>query len=219
MRNTNFSRTLQEDASCQMLTVLRRYIHMMGTNCVEQAVVSDTIPQLITIQKGILALTRQWKNVLYMPQLSQFSNFKTKKHRPYTVSVHVAPDENQDDDGASVNMDVVDERASLLDGGSINGETISMISGHGVPDPKKKPGGDSRYLQIQRALFNSPKRQETNPHMTSLLRNESVQSIHSVGGASVADDIVAPTPPATPYKVSTCTIFNLNKLTLPCVVR
>lgn len=36
---------------------------------------SETVPQLITVQKGILALMRQWKNVLYMPNLSEI-NFK-----------------------------------------------------------------------------------------------------------------------------------------------
>ena len=215
MRNTNFSRTLQEDASCQMLTVLRRYLHMMGTSSVEQAVISDTIPQLITIQKGILALTRQWKNVLYMPQLSKL-NFKSRKHRPYTVTFKL-PASDDEDDGMSVNMDVVDERASLIDVNSMreteslhslykptspsNLEMSSMTSAPGMSKPKRKQV-ESRYQQIQKALFSSPKRQETNPHMTSLLRNESVHSIHSEGRGSVVEEpAVGPTPPSTPYKV------------------
>lgn len=121
LRITNFSRTLQEDASCQLLTVLQRYIHKQGTFLVEQAVSSETIPQLITIQKGILALTRQWKNVLYMPQISQM-NFKSRKHRPYTVSFAVPSSENEyeddanvyDDDG-NVSVHLEDEKSSLID--------------------------------------------------------------------------------------------------------
>ena len=217
MRNTNFSRTLQEDASCQMLTVLRRYLDMMGSNSVEQAVVSDTIPQLITIQKGILALTRQWKNVLYMPQLSKF-NFKSRRHRPYTVSLKLpASDYEDDDDATSVNLDV-DDRVSLLEGASLHeaessyslnkpqspshGEISSMVSGPGAGKQQKRPS-DNRFLQIQKALFDSPRRQETNPHMTSLLRrDESVHSFHSEGRGSMAEDLVSPTPPVTPYKVN-----------------
>ena len=201
-----------------MLTVLRRYLHMVGTSPVEQAVVSDTIPQLITIQKGILALTRQWKNVLYMPQLSSKFNFKSRRHRPYTVSLKLPTSDYEDDDDAtSVNLDVVDERASLIDGASVreaesiyslnkpkspsHAEISSMVSGPGAAKPQKKQS-DSRYLQIQKALFDFPKRQETNPHMTSLLRrDESIHSIHSEGRGSMADDLVSPTPPATPYKV------------------
>ena len=214
MRNTNFSRTLQEDASCQMLTVLRRYLHLVGSSSVEQAVVSDTIPQLITIQKGILALTRQWKNVLYMPQLSSKFNFKSRRHRPYTVSLKLPTSDYEDDDDAtSVNLDV-DDRASLLDGASLreaestyslnkpkspSHAEISSMDRVGKPQKKQS---DSRFLQIQKALFDSPKRQETNPHMTSLLRrDESVHSFHSEGRGSMADDLVSPTPPATPYKV------------------
>lgn len=86
----------------------------------EQAVSSETIPQLITIQKGILALTRQWKNVLYMPhQFSQY-NFKVRKQRPYTVSFAVpgSSSANFDDDDDDDSMDLDDDKVSLLDDGA-----------------------------------------------------------------------------------------------------
>ena len=74
---TPLSKTLQEDPSNQLLTVLRKYLHKHGTDQVERAVSVETVPQLITVQKGILALMRQWKNVLYMPNLGQV-NFKVR---------------------------------------------------------------------------------------------------------------------------------------------
>ena len=129
-RMTELSRTLQEDASCQLLCVLRRYIHKDGTTSVEIAVNSDTIPQLITIQKGILALTRQWKNILYMPHLSQYS-FKARKQRPYTVSFEVQETEPNfmEDDAASV--DIVDENASLIDDDAVSyRKSDSIVSLH-----------------------------------------------------------------------------------------
>lgn len=91
----------------------------MGTDTVETAAHAESIPQLITIQKGILALTRQWKNILYMPQLSQY-NFKTKKHRPYTVSFATPDDtgiggDDINDDLVSVDLRFEDEKASLFD--------------------------------------------------------------------------------------------------------
>ena len=49
-------------------------------------------------------------------------------------------------------------------------------------------------------MFESPLR-ETNPHMTSLLRNDSVYSFQSASALSV-DPHVGPTPPTTPYKVT-----------------
>ena len=128
---TNFSRTLQEDASCQLLTVLRRFIHIQGTTCVEQAVSSETIPQLITIQKGILALTRQWKNVLYMPhQFSQY-NFKIRKQRPYTVSFAVSGSNSanfEEDDDDNDSLDFEDDKVSLMEDGAEFRKSVSQQS-------------------------------------------------------------------------------------------
>ncbi|XP_052791422.1 bridge-like lipid transfer protein family member 1 isoform X3 [Mya arenaria] len=216
---TTFSKTLQEDASCQLLTVLRRYIHLVGTNQVEQAVTSETIPQLITIQKGILALTRQWKNVLYMPQISHF-NFKTKKHRPYTVSFAMPGgdksfDEGDLDDDLSVQFD--DDQVSLLEEESLKkagsqGSLHKLRAGARLRygDASKDPGpsvamSKASATGLQKAkqkqpgrMFESPIR-ETNPHMTNLLRNESVYSFQSASGMS-GEHHAAHTPPSTPYR-------------------
>jgi len=67
---TDLSRTLQEDPSCQLLTVLRRYIRSVGIRAVEASLADDTLPQALTVKKGLLVLIRQWKNVLYMPMLA-----------------------------------------------------------------------------------------------------------------------------------------------------
>lgn len=114
------SKTLQEDPSCQLLTVLRKYLHKLGTAPVERAVASETVPQIITLQKGILALMRQWKNVLYMPNLAEI-NFKTKKTvRPCNVTFMLPESESldvlclDDEEGTVDNFDIVDERMSLL---------------------------------------------------------------------------------------------------------
>ena len=117
---SSLSKTLQEDPSCQLLTVLRKYLHKVGTARVEHAVASETVPQLITLQKGVLALMRQWKNVLYMPNLAEI-NFKTKKTvRPYNVTFSLPESESMDalclddEEGTVDNFDIVDERMSLL---------------------------------------------------------------------------------------------------------
>ena len=63
---------------------------------------------------------RQWKNVLYMPNLAEI-NFKTKKTvRPYNVTFSLPESESMDalclddEEGMVDNFDVVDERMSLL---------------------------------------------------------------------------------------------------------
>ncbi|BFZ14882.1 hypothetical protein BsWGS_17921 [Bradybaena similaris] len=117
---TPLAKTLQEDPSNQLLTVLRKYLHKYGADPVEKAVSSETVPQLITVQKGILALMRQWKNVLYMPNLSEI-NFKTQRSiRPYNVSFALPKEDPVDEvieDNEDIiidQFDVVDEKMSLL---------------------------------------------------------------------------------------------------------
>jgi len=88
---------------------------------------------------GILALTRQWKNVLYMPQISHF-NFKVRKHRPYTVSFAVPGSDKLSEDGE--NLDDVsiapdDDRVSLIEEGSLHKVEFR-------PSPKKG-AGRTRY--------------------------------------------------------------------------
>ncbi|XP_059164299.1 bridge-like lipid transfer protein family member 1 [Physella acuta] len=134
---TPLSKTLQEDPSNQLLTVLRKYLHKYGINPVERAVSAETVPQLITVQKGILALMRQWKNVLYMPNLSEI-NFKSRRSiRPYNVSFALPKTETVDeaveesDDIMIDQFDVVDEKISLLQAeGGITHRSGSVPSLH-----------------------------------------------------------------------------------------
>ncbi|XP_064637366.1 bridge-like lipid transfer protein family member 1 isoform X3 [Lineus longissimus] len=118
-KNTTFSKALQEDPSCQIFAVLRRYIAMKPIKEIEKSLDNDTIPKLITLQKGILALTRQWKNILYMPILAE-ANFKSRRTLgPYTVTFAVPECGSVDDlaadpEYAADNFVDDDEHTSLL---------------------------------------------------------------------------------------------------------
>ena len=50
--NTSLSKVLQEDPSCQLATVLRRYIRKVGVDKIELALASPSIPEIVTLQKG-----------------------------------------------------------------------------------------------------------------------------------------------------------------------
>ena len=159
---SSLSRTLQEDPSCQLQTVLRKYLHKVGTAPVEQAVASETVPQIITLQKGVLALMRQWKNVLYMPNLSEI-NFKTKKAmRPYNVTFSLPESESMDalcmddEEGTVDNFDIVDERMSLLqaEGGAFHKTTSSpSLASKGKQSHSTASKGDN--LGVDRLSVNS----------------------------------------------------------------
>ncbi|XP_076117611.1 bridge-like lipid transfer protein family member 1 isoform X3 [Mytilus galloprovincialis] len=227
---TPLARILVEEPSCQLFTVLRKYLYKVGTKPVERAVQADTLPQLITIQKGILALTRQWKNVLYMPQLSEMDFKSQKTVRPYTVkfALPLGDDENSDDDECGDNMseenfDVVDERVSLLTGDDGSIHKSGSISSFHVRGKKDHEGSSSMpsvqykklksYLQgglSQNSGANeSPDRQVTGSSATpnpllaphqSLHRNDSNYSFHSAAASLTSMDKSDMTPPATPMK-------------------
>lgn len=185
----------------------------------EDAVRSDTVPQLITIQKGILALTRQWKNLLYMPQTKM--SFKDRKSvRPYTVKFAV-PENGVDiedpDTCSNVDLlDTVDERASLL-----VSEERSVHQSTSIPSLVEVPEVESRNSSVRRkflgklhqtgsgtppttSLFESPERKPTlmsklssNMQAPLIARNDSTYSFHS---AAASLNSMEDTPPATPMK-------------------
>jgi len=53
----------------------------------------ETLPQSLTVKKGLLVLIRQWKNVLYMPMLADPSFkvvFFVMSKRVLKVIMHVS---------------------------------------------------------------------------------------------------------------------------------
>ncbi|GAB6024106.1 hypothetical protein CHUAL_008817 [Chamberlinius hualienensis] len=86
---TPLAKTLREDPSCQLLSVLQRYLNSLSTANVEAILLSDTTPKLETIHKGLVALCRQWKNVLYMPSVVERNIKLQKNQKPFRVSFAV----------------------------------------------------------------------------------------------------------------------------------
>lgn len=71
-KRTPLAKTLQEDPSCQLLAVLRRYLKGHSSTMDDdlgQFLKADVLPSLGQLKRGVVALSRQWKNALYMPLL------------------------------------------------------------------------------------------------------------------------------------------------------
>lgn len=66
---TPFSKTLQDDPSCQLCTVMQRYVLQKDVRIVEKMVDQSYLPNLNTLKQAIIVLSRQWKNTLYNPLL------------------------------------------------------------------------------------------------------------------------------------------------------
>ena len=63
---TALSRTLRDDPSCQLCSILVKYAMSLDLEEIEKTNLRiDQVPPLITLRQGIVVLSRQWKNELY----------------------------------------------------------------------------------------------------------------------------------------------------------
>lgn len=121
------AKTLQEDPSCQLLIVLQRYLKQIDLESVEENLLNEYVPPSKTLYRGLIALSRQWKNVLYMPFLVEQNIRFRKNMQPLNISLsspNIDALLSSHDDGDKVSMDeceVTDETTNLLiaEGGSL----------------------------------------------------------------------------------------------------
>lgn len=69
------SRTLQEDPSCQLNSILHRYALMLQSDwaALEARLSPAVVPPLSTLKQGVVVLSRQWKNAIYTPLMLTFA--------------------------------------------------------------------------------------------------------------------------------------------------
>ncbi|KAK2588447.1 hypothetical protein KPH14_004440 [Odynerus spinipes] len=125
-RLTPLAKTLQEDPSCQLCTILQNYVLLSDLANIESNLKESDLPLLSTLRQGVIVLSRQWKNVLYTPLLLEH-NYKTKHVKPLNVTFAVSdPDEENlltDGEGSGGDVDdqeVTDECAMLIHADHMN---------------------------------------------------------------------------------------------------
>ncbi|XP_077518913.1 transmembrane protein KIAA1109 homolog tweek [Amblyomma americanum] len=77
---TPLARALQEEPSCQLLSALCRFLP--DAPAPEESLGAQNVPPLGTLRRGLLALSRQWKHLLYMPLLVEQNSRLRKCIRP-----------------------------------------------------------------------------------------------------------------------------------------
>ncbi|KAL0113128.1 hypothetical protein PUN28_012379 [Cardiocondyla obscurior] len=105
-RLTPLAKTLQEDPSCQLCSILQNYVLLSEIVNIEASLKESDLPLLSTLRQGVIVLSRQWKNVLYTPLLLEH-NYKTKHVKPLNVTFAVSdPDEqiSKTDVGEEINI-------------------------------------------------------------------------------------------------------------------
>ncbi|XP_012263790.2 transmembrane protein KIAA1109 homolog isoform X5 [Athalia rosae] len=154
-RLTPLAKTLQEDPSCQLGSILQNYVLLSDLATIEENLRAADLPPLSTLRQGVIVLSRQWKNVLYTPLLLEH-NYKTKHVKPLNVTFAVPdPDEENlltDGEGSAGDVDdqeVTDECAMLIHADHIhkhvqiksNQDKSPGICGDGLTVPVSSPRG------------------------------------------------------------------------------
>lgn len=112
---TPLAKTLQEDPSCQLCTMMQKLVMQESVGTIESVLKQQDLPALTTLRQvlmfndfvssggcvsfwhyfgfqGVIVLSRQWKNMLYNPMLFEHQ-YKNKLNRPINVQFAVPPDE------------------------------------------------------------------------------------------------------------------------------
>ena len=74
---TSLSKTLRDDPSCQLCTILVKYMLKSDMNELESNLNDKSVPPLTILRQGIVVLSRQWKNAIYTPILIEY-NLRSK---------------------------------------------------------------------------------------------------------------------------------------------
>ncbi|XP_069163724.1 bridge-like lipid transfer protein family member 1 isoform X17 [Procambarus clarkii] len=160
------SQTLQEDPSCQLCTVLRRYVLQSSPRIIESNLLPPHLPKLATLRQGVVVLSRQWKNALYMPLLME-QTFRNKQTRPTcTYRSNAAPEGRMTPrlDPNMMTSEVTDEKTTLLEaeGGSLNSRPGHESDGSGTNGGEDATDGvmssESTQLPPRRSLPSYPPR-------------------------------------------------------------
>ncbi|KAF0308259.1 uncharacterized protein FJT64_020491 [Amphibalanus amphitrite] len=109
---TSVAQTLQEDPSCQLCSVLARYIQQTPLAELETELRARFLPDTTTLKQGVLVLSRQWKNVLWMPFLL---GHKFKDPPAVPTFLHQPASRAPSVDGEARPDEEIDERTCLLD--------------------------------------------------------------------------------------------------------
>ncbi|XP_012270662.1 uncharacterized protein KIAA1109 isoform X2 [Orussus abietinus] len=159
-RLTPLAKTLQEDPSCQLCSILQHYVLLSDLATIEGNLRESDLPLLSILRQGVIVLSRQWKNVLYTPLLLEH-NYKTKHVKPLNVTFAVSDPEEEnlltDGEGSAADVDdqeVTDECAMLIHADHIHKQT-QVKNG---PDKSTGTCGDGLTVPVC-----SPRCRDTTP--------------------------------------------------------
>ncbi|MBZ3874504.1 hypothetical protein SUZIE_128270 [Sciurus carolinensis] len=178
-RLTKVARFLQENPSCLLCNILHHYLHQANYSIIDDATMSDGLPALVTLKKGLVALARQWmKFIVVTPAFKGVS-----LHRPaQPLKTHTAVDhEHEDglglDNGGGLQSDTSADGAEFeFDAATVSEHTMLLEGTAQRPPPGSS--GPVTGAEIMRKLS------KTHTHSDSALKIKGIHPYHSLSYTS-----------------------------------
>ncbi|KAF7252839.1 hypothetical protein EYD10_01996 [Varanus komodoensis] len=180
-RLTKLARYLQENPSCLLCNILHHYLHQANYSVIEDATMSDGLPALVTLKKGLIALARQWmKFIVVTPAFKGVSLHRPAQPMKLQSTV---PHEQEDafglDNGGGLQSDTSADGAEFeFDAATVSEHTM-LLEGTGTrPPPAGVSSGPVSGAEFMRKLS------KTHTHSDSGLKIKGIHPYHSLSYTS-----------------------------------
>ncbi|XP_006866349.1 PREDICTED: uncharacterized protein KIAA1109 homolog [Chrysochloris asiatica] len=178
-RLTKLARFLQENPSCLLCNILHHYLHQANYSIIDDATMSDGLPALVTLKKGLVALARQWmKFIVVTPAFKGVSLHRPAQPlKPQTAVDHEHEDGLGLDNGGGLQSDTSADGAEFeFDAATVSEHTM-LLEGTANRPP---PGGSGPVTgaEIMRKLS------KTHTHSDSALKIKGIHPYHSLSYTS-----------------------------------
>ncbi|XP_043401413.1 transmembrane protein KIAA1109 homolog isoform X22 [Chelonia mydas] len=189
-RLTKVARFLQENPSCLLCNILHHYLHQANYSIIEDATMSDGLPALVTLKKGLVALARQWmKFIVVTPAFKGVSLHRPAQPlKPQTAACHEHEDGVGLDNGGGLQSDTSADGAEFeFDAATVSEHTMLLEGTATRPPPAGVSSGPVTGAEIMRKLSKS------HTHSDSALKIKGIhpyQSLSYTSGDTATDSPV-----------------------------
>ncbi|XP_023376197.1 uncharacterized protein KIAA1109 homolog [Pteropus vampyrus] len=178
-RLTKVARFLQENPSCLLCNILHHYLHQANYSVIDDATMSDGLPALVTLKKGLVALARQWmKFIVVTPAFKGVSLHRPAQPlKPQSAVDHEQEDGLGLDSGGGLQSDTSADGAEFeFDAATVSEHTM-LLEGTATRPPAGG-SGPVTGAEIMRKLS------KTHTHSDSALKIKGIHPYHSLSYTS-----------------------------------
>ncbi|XP_075056358.1 bridge-like lipid transfer protein family member 1 isoform X4 [Mixophyes fleayi] len=179
-RLTKQARFLQENPSCLLCNLLHHYLHQANYSTIEDATLSDGLPALVTLKKGLVALARQWMNfIVVTPAFKGVRLLRPAQTLKPQNSVRDEDDLNGLENGGALQSDTSADGAEFeFDAATISEHTMLLEGTNTRPPPTGVSSGPVSGAEIMRKLSKS------HAHSDSALKIKGIHPYQSLSYTS-----------------------------------